>query len=193
MDVNYKPDSATIRVEPKEVLTELSFGIESVANNFLGRGVYRFEFTRYKGDRGECLVTAKALCPSGPPRLSQVSQLGMAVKEGIIPRDIPLSDQFQKSILVAQDGQNVVGGWTESIVENEYVRPDLQMCVISYGLSDLVTGLFALGVNHVKWQGSLRRIQTYIRHKMDQERLLRYIREQGNGDYDINMKVEKLS
>ena len=85
-----------------------------------------------------------------------------------------------------QDGSN-----TTSIVESYDLMPDLPLTVLTYGISDMFTGLFALNVNYVKWQGSLKQVQLYIRHALSDKQLGDFLLS--NKDYDIDRKVSTLS
>ena len=49
------------------------------------------------------------------------------------------------------------------IMGHEY-KSDIPLSVIAYGMSDMFTGLFALGIKKIKWQGSLYGSQLYFNH-----------------------------
>lgn len=204
--LTFTPESCNIVCEPTTVMTELAFSLEFMANNFTGRGVYRWSIDRMKGDDGTCIVMGKSLAKSGPMQISQVATLGSAVQQKIIPFNIQTTDSFvlgeEKPVMT--DGQNRLGrrlfnrpgkanpdGWTESMIESKDVNPEAQIAVLSYGFADMITGLFALGVRHAKYQFSRMTTQLYLKHMMDDEKLVRYFVKDGE-DYPITMKVSDL-
>jgi hypothetical protein len=199
--VTFSENSCAIICEPKLVLTELSLALEFMANSFIGRGVYRWSVDRLKGDNGECIVTGKALSPSGVTKVSQVMRLMDAVEAGLLPRHLNPIDFFEmpnSASQLAKDGQNrrLIGkanpdGWTESIIEATDISPQGQLAIFSYGFADMAVGLFALGVRHLKYQFSLTKSQIYIKHMLDDKRLIEFFRSVGN-DYKIDSSVENL-
>lgn len=203
--INYGLDQCVADVSADCSLTEVAFAVESVASHFLGRGVNRFDCTRIRQENGNCTLNFKALKKSGPMVLSKVGSIGYAVEENLFPKSIPAIENFQLeekgfekiisegqhkhgSVLVGRkkDGSN-----TTSIIESFLLRPELPFAILTYGLGDLFTGLFALKCNYVKWQGSLNKVQLYIRHNLTDERLKQFLLS--SSDYNIQQKVSTLS
>jgi hypothetical protein len=139
--------------------------------------------------------------------MSSVGALGYAVQEGTIPSTIAAGDKFQVEEVgferIVSEGQHrhgrmssVVGRKTNgsnctSIIESYDLKPEIPVTILTYGLGDLFTGLFALNVNYVKWQVSLKLVQLYVRHNLTDEQLQQFILT--NSDYDIRRKVSTLS
>lgn len=205
--INYDLDSCTASISADSTLTEVAFAIESAGNHFLGRGVNRFECLRTRQPNGTCVLSFKALKKSGPMVLSSVGALGYAVREGTIPGVIAPGDKFQveedgfeKIVSEGQHrhgrmssvvGRKTVGSDCTSIVESYDLKPEIPVTLLTYGLGDLFTGLFALNINYVKWQVSLKLVQLYIRHNLTDQQLHKFILT--NADYDIRRKVSTLS
>jgi hypothetical protein len=203
--ISYDLDSCTASITADSTLTEVAFAVESAASHFLGRGVNRFDCTRTRQDNGNCVLTFKALKKSGPMVLSKVGSIGYAVEENLFPRNIPASENFQleekgfeKIVSEGQHkhgsvvvGRKKDGSDTTSIIESFLLRPELPFAILTYGLGDMFTGLFALKCNYVKWQGSLNKVQLYIRHNLTDERLKQFLLS--NSDYNIQQKVSTLS
>lgn len=200
--VTFDRDSCVIACPPDTILTDLSFSLEFMANNFVGRGVYRWSIDRIKADDNSCVVTGRALSKSGPMQISQVATLGSAVNQKIIPFDLRPEDTFLfKEKPIMTDGQNRLArhlfgkanqdGWTESMIESHDTDSNMQLAVASYGYADMLTGLFVLGVRHAKYQFSRKTSQLYIKHMLDDKKLVGYFVKQGE-DYPISMKVGDL-
>ena len=205
--INYDLESCTASISADSTLTEVAFAVEAAANHFLGRGVNRFECTRSKQPNGTCVLSFKALKKSGPMVLSSVGALGYAVREGTIPTVVAPGDKFQVEEVgfekIVSEGQHrhgrmscMVGRKTEgsnctSIVESYDLKPEIPVTVLAYGLGDMFTGLFNLGVHYVKWQVSLKLVQLYIRHNLSDEQLAKFLIKNGY-DYDIRQKVTTL-
>lgn len=194
----FDQESCTVVCSPDTKLTDLSFSLEAMSNNFCGRGVYRWSVKREKASDNGVIVTGKALSKSGPLKMSQVTQLGSAVEQGLIPLDIPTPELFgfeQMGPKVARDGQNLRRKMsyskTESVIEAHDINPNVRLANLSYGFADMVVGLFAIGVQEIKYQLALKTNQLYIRHKLTDERLIRYFQQEGT-DYDIESTVDKL-
>lgn len=201
--INYDLESCAASISADSTLTEVAFAIDSVTSHFLGRGVNRFDCTRTKQQNGNCVLNFKALKKSGPMVLSKVASIGFAVAEKIFPRDIldvekfELNDKgFEKVVLDGQHKHGSIinkkdGGNTISIVESFVLRPELPFSILTYGLGDLFTGLFVLNCNYLKWQGSLNKVQLYIRHNLTDKELSKFILS--DEDYDVLKKVSTLS
>jgi len=203
--ISYDLDSCTASITADSTLTEVAFAVESAVSHFLGRGVNRFDCTRTRQENGNCVLTFKALKKSGPMVLSKVGSIGYAVEENLFPRNIPASENFQLEEKgfekIVSEGQHkhvamVVGRKkdgrdTTSIVESFLLRPELPFAILTYGLGDMFTGLFALKCNYVKWQGSLNKVQLYIRHNLSDDRLKKFLLS--NSDYNVQQKVSTLS
>lgn len=91
----------------------------------------------------------------------------------------------------AMVGRKTEGSNCTSIVESYDLQPEIPVTLLSYGLGDMFTGLFALGVNYVKWQVSLKMVQLYIRHSLTDDQLTKFLIK--SGDYNIRQKVSALS
>lgn len=195
--LTYDQDNVSIFCPPGTKLVDLSFSLEAMSNNFCGRGVYRWAVKRSRGEDGGCIIIGKALCKSGPLKMSQVTHLGSAVQQKLIPMNIPSNELFVfagMSDRLARDGQNLRRMFrsdTESVIESHDISPDLQIASLSYGFADMMTGLFALGITETKYQISRMTSQLYIKHNLSDERIIRYFEQQGN-DYDIESTVETL-
>lgn len=204
--VNYGLEQCVADISADCSLTEVAFAVESAASHFLGRGVNRFDCTRIRQENGNCTLSFKALKKSGPMVLSKVGSIGYAVEENLFPRQISAGENFQleengfeKIVSEGQHrhgsivvGRKKVGGETTSIVESFLLRPELPFSILTYGLGDMFTGLFALKCKYVKWQGSLNKVQLYIRHNLTDERLKQFLMSNA-ADYNIHQKVSALS
>lgn len=207
--INYSPENVAVLIDANATLTEVSFAMESVTGYFIGRGVSGFECIRSSGQQGNCILSIKPLSKAGPMEISKVGTIAYAISQGLFPEDIPASQLFQvehdfeKSISDGQHkhgtmkkqvsllGSKKEGKDTVSIIESFYLKPDLPLTVLSFGLADMFTGLFALDCEYIKWQGSLKKTQLYIKHNITEEALKRFL--MSNHDYDINRKVSSLS
>ena len=207
--MNFDLVSCTATISPESSLTEISFAVESAVSHFLGRGVNRFDCTRIRSQDGACVLNFKALKRSGFMQLSRVATIECAVQSGLLPGQIPASEKFQleetgfeKVVTEGQHkhgfligpklaGRKRDGSNCTSIIETCDLRPELPLSVLSYGLGDMFTGLFALNCNYVKWQLSQAMSQLYIRHNLSDERLAKFL--VSNSDYDIDRKVSTLS
>lgn len=197
-NILFRPDSAKIIVSPDSDLTEVSFSIEAVLSNFLGRGVAAFEFNRSKLGDKSCVIDAKSLVPSGQMELSKVGNIGYAVTNGLYPRTLKMDFLADKE-RIAHEGQNRLTKYfasmkrekfTESVVVSRDFDPRVPLTHISYGLSDMFTGLFAMGVNYLKWQGSMKESQLYVQHTFSEEKLHQYLL--AAQDYDLRRKASTL-
>lgn len=196
--LQFSADSCTINCPPQLILTDLSLALEFLAENFIGRGVYRWSLDRLKGDDGQCLILAKAMSPSGPTKISTVMTLGVAVREGFLPRNLKdneLFPRFNQTPTLAKDGQNRKfdenDGWQESVIEAHQCDPHGQLSVMSYGFADMCVGLFNLGIRHIKYQISLNTSQIYVKHKIEEYKIVNFFRQKGM-DYPIEAKVISL-
>ena len=88
-------------------------------------------------------------------------------------------------------GRKSEGSNCTSIIESYDLKPEIPVTILTYGLGDLFTGLFALNVNYIKWQVSLKLVQLYIRHNLTDKQLSQFVLT--NSDYDIRRKVSTLS
>lgn len=202
-NILFRPNSAKIIVAPDGDMTELSFATECVLSNFIGRGCASFEFSRSSLADKSCVIDAKTLENAGPMILSKVGNLGYAVQNGTYPRI--LSRDFLKEMKserepVIQEGQNRLAkyfaslqkeGFTESVVCSYDFDARVPISHITYGLSDMFTGLWAKGVAYLKWQGSMKQSQLYVRHKFPEKELHEYL--MASQDYDLRRKVSSLS
>lgn len=134
--------------------------------------------------------------------ISKIMSLKDAEKQGMFPSIIPEQFCFLKDRPVHNqvlDGQHQHRGITQSsadgqmtsVIETQEMNPDFTIAGICYGLADTLTGLFALGVNYVKWQGSVKRTQLFIRHRFDQNKLNEYL--SSRQDYDLTRKVKTFT
>lgn len=197
-NILFRPSSAKIIVAPDGDLTELSFAIECILANFIGRGCAAFEINRSKLADKSCVLDAKALMECGPMILSKVGNLGYAAQSGNYP--IKLSHDFLADReRVAHEGQNRLAkyfasakgeSFTESVICSYEFDPRLPIAHITYGLSDMFTGLFAKGVTYLKWQGSMKQSQLYVQHTFSETELHKYLLAEQ--DYDLRRKVSTL-
>lgn len=194
------PQHCAITLFGGSPLTEMAFGIETAISHFLGRKVARFECKRSKLDNGDCRLDFTALKQSGPMVISKVMNIRNAANEGFYPKVILDSECFLNepgfSSLV-EDGQHRHQGFvsksdanmTTTVVESD-ANPNTSLALISYGLGDMFTGLFALNVRYVKWQGSLTKTQLYIKHNISEQKLTQYLT--ASQDYDVARKIKTL-
>lgn len=201
--VDYQLNTCVATISGDATLPELAFSIESIISYFLGRGVSRFECIKTKKD-GYCVLSFRALKKSGPMALSKVASIATAIQSGLFPTHIHKDQKFQVEEEGFQefvkDGQNkhaslIVGTKKEdnltcSVIESFKLVPDLPMTILSYGLSDMFTGLMALGCNYIKWQGSANLVQLYIKHNLKDEELRQFLLSKV--DYNIEQKVSTI-
>jgi hypothetical protein len=202
MNLILDPQKCIITIPGETLLPDVSFGIESVVDYFLGRKVARFDCFRTKLPNGDCRLEFNALKKSGKMAISKIMSVGNAVSQGYFPQYILDSEcflnepGFQSSV---EDGQHrhigmvsksLHSGQTVSIIETPDIRPDIPLCHLSYGLSDMFTGLFALGVKYVKWQASIQKTQLYVRHNLTDEQLKKYLTS--SQDYDLTQMAKEL-
>jgi len=203
--VVYFPDSAKITASLDSDLTELSFALESVLANFIGRGCASFEF-QGSFSATNCVIEAKALGPPsgvGSMVLSKVGNIGYAVQNGNYPRN--LTRNFLEEVEANQGHSIVLEGqnklftsltsapkekFIESVICSYDFDPRLPLSHITYGLSDMFTGLFAKGVTYLKWQGSMKASQLYVRHTFPERELYEYL--MAPQDYELRRKVSTL-
>ncbi len=205
--ISYSEKSCSVRCKDTDKLTDLAFALEFMSNNFLGRGVNRWEVKFVKmplsnfNPDGGCSVIATTSQPSGKMLISQVARLGEAVRQGVIPRILRPTDSFHlddKKIVFANDGQNrrlfstKTEGLTESFIESQDVDPNIQLSILSYGFADMMTGLIALGVKEFKYQITQAVSQLYIKHNLSDKQLLAYFQQEDGNDYDIEETVASL-
>lgn len=202
VSIDYELTTCKAVLSEESELPEMSFAIESIISHFLGRGVARFECIRTKNDNNSCTLQFNSLCAkSGSMQFSKVASIGHAVAQRIFPRNINANERFQEKELhntLLEEGQHRHSDLSKlfsnsifTIIETKDLNPSIPLSVLSYGLSDMFTGLFALDVSYLKWQGSLRLMQLYVRHNMLEEKLHDYI--QSKKDYDVKRKIGTLN
>lgn len=209
ISINYGLQECVADISADCVLTEIAFAVESVTSHFLGRGISQFDCTRTRQENGNCTLQFKSLSTlrfTKPMALSKVCSIGYAVGQKYFPSNIHASELFQLGEKgfekIVSDGQHKHGGSilvgrkkgeneTTSVIDTFHLKPEVSLDVLTYGLGDMFTGLFALNCNYVKWQGSLNKTQLYIRHKLTEEQLNQFLKS--NSDYDIRQKVKNLS
>jgi hypothetical protein len=196
-NIAFYPDKAEAIISGDSVLTDVAFAIEAVCSNFLGRGAYRFELTRQKRDNGNCVLEAKALVESGPVKMSKVASVIAAASQGVFP--FTLDSDFKKSEPgIVSEGQHQYFGFygrkdkdsATTVIETRDLEPNTPMSMISYGLADMFTGFYALGVKYLKWQGSLGQTQLYLRHNLTDQQIREYLLS--TKDYEVQQLVSKL-
>lgn len=184
-----------IIVSPDGDFTELSFATECIVTHFFGRGCAAFELNRSSLADKSCVIDAQAIGECGQMLLSKVANLGRAVRDGHYPAKLnaDFRDTSQKvgqnrltKYFAAEQGQPFI----ESVVCSSGFDERLPLSVISYGLSDLFTGLWARGVHYLKWQGSLAEAQLYVQHTFSEEQLHEYLLDKS--DYEIRAKVSTI-
>jgi hypothetical protein len=185
IDLNFYKGGATALIGKNNTLVELSSIVSYMIDDYLGRGVYRFDFLRGIKN-GDCVLESNALCDWKPLVFSSVTPLSRAVKEGVVPRNLSEEEIFQND----KTNLDSALGPYESIIDSHLEHQNLPLALISYGLSDLVTGLFALGVRYVKWQGSGLRTQIYVKSKLTEDEIMSYLKTPV--DYDVNALVKTL-
>jgi hypothetical protein len=197
-NVLFRPDSAKIIISGESDLTELSFAIETVLSNFIGRGIAAFEFNRSTLGNKSCVIDAKSLVGPQLMALSKVGNIGYAVQNGVYPRTLKMDFLADKE-RIAHEGQNRLTKYfasmrgekyTESVVVSHDFDSRLPLSHITYGLSDMFTGLFAMGVTYLKWQGSMKESQLYLQHTFSDKQLKNYLF--ASQDYDLRRKVATL-
>lgn len=201
LGITYTPDKCTANIDGRVPLTHLAFAVESIASYFFGCAVSRFACERTSPHHPDCQLTFTALDEPGPMRLSKVASVGSAVREGLWPRKIPENACFQaeenrirKNKIDAEPISQQITFYAPEeylqssciIVGHEY-KSDAPLSEIAYGMSDMFTGLFALGVKKIKWQGSLLGSQLHFSHNLDNKQILGFLGS--SKDYDINRKV----
>lgn len=187
-------------------LTEMAFACETAVSHFLGRSVSRFECQRTKLENGDARLEFNALKESGPITVSKVMTIHSALNEGVLSRRISDADSFLKeaefvsssSLPMLEDGQHRHQGYasrksenfTSTIIEASGFSGTSTLALISFGLSDMFTGLFALGVNYIKWQGSGEKTQLYCKHNLSESTLIAFLKSKQ--DYDLKRKIKTL-
>lgn len=179
-----------ITLGPNSDLTELSFGIETAITNFFGRGICKFDIYRSKTEDGSAIIELNALSPIGPMVMSKVASYQSMIQEGLYPQ-ILTTDFKQDGIT---EGQNKyigkIKGQTKTVIETDGPDPKSSIGVTAYGLSDLFTGFFNLGINYMKWQGSVKGVQIYIRHDLTEREVQSYLKSRV--DYPLRKAVKEL-
>lgn len=176
------------------IFTEYSFAIEQGINWFFGRGVSAFKAERFKSDTNQCVILT-ALKPLKPMTFSLITSVGVLVKDGFWPKEIP----FEETWKIPGDRKEVKDGHHRvfranremTIIQNYGMDPHLSIGEIAYGLSDFITGFFWQGAKWVKFQGSLGLTQHQIDKGFDGDELARYITDPGPG-YSIHQRVSTL-
>ena len=201
--ITYTPDKCIANIDGRVPLTHLSFAVESIASYFFGCAVSRFECERTSPHHPDCQLIFTALDEPGPMRLSKVASVGSAVREGLWPRQIPENACFQAEANRIRKNKIEIEPITQQmtffaaeehpaaciIMGHEY-KSDAPLSEIAYGMSDMFTGLFAIGIKKIKWQGSLMGSQLYFNHNSENAQILNFLRS--NKDYDINRLVSTL-
>lgn len=203
VNIEYSPHKVRTLLGLDAKLADVSFGIEATVNYFFGRSVYRWSLERASIPQKRFIMTASALCTPTEMVMSQVAPVGMAVKSGTMPFRFKQDELWDREGRSSKDnwlpdGQHRLGSTymegdhNVSIVHAKEVNPNIPLGHLSYGLADMITGLFFRGVKQVKWQGSLSDTQLYIQHHMSERELLKYLAtesNQQNPDYDLKMTV----
>jgi hypothetical protein len=134
--------------------------------------------------------------------LSKVGNIGYAVQSGTYP--LILNHDFLKEVEakrepVIHEGQNRLSKYFASLQKENFIEsvvcsydfdPRVPLSHITYGLSDMFTGLFARGVTYLKWQGSMKESQLYVQHKFPEKELHDYL--MASQDYELRRKVRTL-
>lgn len=171
-------------------LTEMSFALETAISHFLGRGIYIYSVTRSKSENN-CIVELQANCTIGLMQMSNVASIGSAVNAGLIPNKC-LQDfrEEQDKVLDGQNQYQKTTGKNISVIEGKNLDKNVQLSTISYGLADMLTGLFYLGVNYAKWQYSIQSTQLLFRHDLTDNQIQQFLKSKQ--DYPLREIVSKL-
>lgn len=193
--ITFNEKTCTVTCTPKDKLTDLAMSLEFMSNNYLGRGVNCWDVNISKVDSG-CIVYSSTKQASGRLQISQVTKLGDAVKQGVLPRNLQGSFHLGQGYSPVQDGQNKLYSkksdeFFETIIESKDVNPQIQLSVMSYGFADMMTGLFALGVKEFKYQIAQAASQLYMKHNLSDWQIVAYFRQTGN-DYNVEGTVDSL-
>jgi hypothetical protein len=203
VNIEYSPDKVRTLLGLDAKLADVAFGIESTINYFFGRSVYRWSLERSSIPQKRFLMNADALCTPTDMVMSQIASVGMGVQSGTMPRQFKPQELWDREGRSSQDnwlpdGQHRLGSTfmegdhNVSIVHGKEVHPHIPLGHLSYGLADMITGFFFRGVHYVKWQGSQRDTQLYIRHQMSHKEIWQYLLTESspeNPDYDLNMTI----
>ena len=198
--IEYAPNRVRTSLGHDAKLADISFGIEATVNYFFGRSVYRWELTRSMLTRERFLMTAIAQVEPTEMTMSQVAPVFYAVENGIMPK------RFKPDELWDRDGKSsndrwlpdgnhrlgtafTVGDHNVSIVHAKMIYEDMPLGHLSYGLADMITGLFFRGVESVKWQCSQEDTQLYICHHLTDTEIWEYLLEEEKPDYDLTMTI----
>lgn len=197
MDFSLQHCSAILSGEAP--LTEVSFAVEAAVSHFIGRKVNRFECKRSKIASGNCHLDFSALKLSGPMAVSKVMTVQSAADVGVIPFAIGDTDNFlaEDAFPKVTDGQHRHGCFSK--LENNLVSTVIEtkissgssLSLVSYGLADMFTGLFALNVSHIKWQISLQKTQLFFKHNLSDKQINDYFASKI--DYDTTRKIKTLN
>lgn len=200
-----KNGDSEIVVGPDMPMTEVGFAIEVAISNLLGRAVTRFACERRRENNGACRLEFqnenRAALPI-PMQISKVTSIGYAVQHGLFPKNILPADLYQQEQPgFVSEGQHKHGisskpsprwaaGKTVSVLDFEDFDPNATVAVICFGLADMMTGFFNLGVRNIRWQGSLKKTQLMIQHDLTDEQIRRYM--VSSQDYPLNKTVSEL-
>lgn len=188
-------DKVEIVCSPDTIFTEYSFAIEQGIDWFFGRGVSALKTQRYKGSGREQCVKITPLQPVKPMTYSLVTSLGVLVKDGFFPKEIPFEDMWKipGERHEVRDGHHRVlrANKEMTLVQSYGLDPKMSIGMLAYGLSDFVTGFFWQGATWVKFQGSLGVVQHQFDKGFEGDDLARYLADPGPG-YSINQTVSTL-
>jgi len=186
-------DKVHIVLPPETPLVELSFSIETAINYFLGKGVNQWEIRRFRLNDEACRLECTASMEPRKMLFSGIASLTAAVKANYFPKSLIKNWTLDEKETAVSDGQNKSSGKeSESIIVTHDLKIDMPIGMFAYGLSDLITGLFARRVNYVKWQGSVESTQLYFKHKFSHSELQRFLDDRSNPDYNVDWPVSKL-
>lgn len=184
--INYDLESCTANISGQATLAEVDFATESIVSHFINRGVNKFECTRTRKESGACILQFKALKKSGPIFATKASPVSYYVKQDVFPKDTDedfKDDSFESKDIT--DGQNKLKLFTKDkacVIETYGLHPNMPMNVVTYGIGSMLVGLFDLGVNHVKWQGSMKTAQLYFDHNITTAQINDFIFGKINAD-----------
>ncbi len=199
MNISFTKEKVTCDCSPDTILTELSFSIEAAINWYLGHGVASLEISRgkFRNDLPNgCFLTIKPLSPPKPFVFSAVASIGILVKEGYFPQNIPFDKLWsipgQRQQI--KDGQHRLFQYTEeeTVIQTYGLLLDTPASEVAWGLADLVTGLFWEGAKWVKWQSSVGVTQISTDKGFTNDEMKSFL-DPKNPDYALNQTVSTLS
>lgn len=169
----------SVTVGGKRPLPELSFAIQTAVGWFLGSGVWRFEFGRYRLDNGDCKIVLRPLVTPAALQCSAISQLGALLEGGLVPRSVPQGEEWHRHMVGGQreaaDGMNRVYDSDEgSLFVHQDINPSASIADLAFAMADQITGFFWRGVKTGRFQVSQALMEVWFNKHMDEKEVVRY-------------------